>query len=644
MKKVIILLPILLIWITSFSQNNAQFISQTVPTLVEPGQSFQVILTYENTGNITWKSSTLHSLGSQNPQDNSTWGAGSGRIALSNDVTPGTQVTFTYSATAPSQEGFYIFQRKMVQDGVAWFGDFSPNVSILVKTASATPYIDPTTLNNKVMFGYQGWFGAAGDSSLVEEWRHYFANDDLDLPVIDFWPDLTEFDSDELYATGLILNNGSPANLPSAYNEKTVKRHMQWLSDYNLDGVFLQRFVNELADPRFKEFRNKVLNNVKAGTEQHGRVFAVMYDISSGANINRFDSLKQDWIDLVDAGITSSTNYLHHNGLPIISIWGIGFNHHGYNYSPAQAAALIDFLHNSPDPKYRATIMGGVPTNWRTRTGDSESHPDWQGVYESLDILSPWSVNRYNNNSTADGFRTQYLAPDNNYVNQLNSGGKDISYFPVVWPGFSWGNLEAFHGNPVNFNEVPRNGGDFYWRQAYNILDEGINMIYIAMFDEIDEGTAMFKCAPTQATVPNSNQFTSGQQFMSLDADGYNLPSDHYLKLADCTGRVLRGELALTVQQPDCYLSTGLLPILQTSNNEINIFNYDTWVKVEMLHKGIYSIEIFNVAGQKVLEQKIEITTKSIQQQVIDISSLEKGIYLFSVKYNNTKKVKKIIR
>ena len=64
---------------------------------------------------------------------------------------------------------------------------------------------------------------------------------------------------------------------------------------------------------------------------------------------------------------------------------------------------------------------------------------------------------------------------------------------PVIFPGFSWHNLKA----TLPLNQIPRNGGTFYWRQVYNAISAGCTMLYGAMFDEVDEGTAMFKMAPT---------------------------------------------------------------------------------------------------------------------------------------------------
>jgi hypothetical protein len=69
-------------------------------------------------------------------------------------------------------------------------------------------------------------------------------------------------------------------------------------------------------------------------------------------------------------------------------------------------------------------------------------------------------------------------------------------------------------------NQIPRRCGSFYWRQAHNALGAGATMIYNAMFDEVDEGTAMFKLAPTTDTV------LMLPHVVTQDADGCRLPND----------------------------------------------------------------------------------------------------------------------
>ena len=63
-------------------------------------------------------------------------------------------------------------------------------------------------------------------------------------------------------------------------------------------------------------------------------------------------------------------------------------------------------------------------------------------------------------------------------------------------------------------------------------------MLYIAMFDELDEGTAIFR---TTSDVP-------------VGAEGFvterELKSDHYLWLTGMIGKALRREILLTPQAP----------------------------------------------------------------------------------------------
>jgi hypothetical protein len=62
-------------------------------------------------------------------------------------------------------------------------------------------------------------------------------------------------------------------------------------------------------------------------------------------------------------------------------------------------------------------------------------------------------------------------------------------------------------------------------------------MLYVAMFDEMDEGRAIFKC---------SNDVPAGQTSKFVTYEG--LPSDFYLKLAGA--KMLRGAMPLAEKLP----------------------------------------------------------------------------------------------
>jgi hypothetical protein len=390
--------------------------------------------------------------------------------------------------------------------------------------------VDASTLTGKLMFGYQGWFACTNDGGPPNRWVHWFRSQ---VPAatnvtVDFWPDVSELDNDELFSTAMTLPSGQPARVYGAARSKTVLRHFRWMHDAGVDGVFLQRFTSELSDRAFFEWRNQVAYNVRAGAEAYGRVFAMMYDIS-GQNSNTLVTvLQNDWTYVAGTlRLTNSARYLRHRGRPVVAIWGLGFSDRPG--TAAQAQQVIDWFKAAG-----CAVMGGVPTSWRTLTGDSKTDAAWAGVYRSFDIISPWSVGRYSSESGADSFKTSRIVPD---LADANANGRD--YLPVIWPGFSWRNL---NGGPLN--QIPRNGGRFWWRQFYNAVSAGCTMIYGAMFDEVDEGTAMFKLAPTSAQLPAQGSF------VPLNIDGEALPSDWYLRLAGEAGKMLRGELPLSATRP----------------------------------------------------------------------------------------------
>ncbi|MBI3653975.1 MAG: DUF4214 domain-containing protein [Acidobacteria bacterium] len=117
------------------SLNDATFVSQTVLSTMTAGQTYSVTVVMRNSGTTTWTTAT-YKLGSQNPQDNTTWGLN--RVSPLSSTIPGANATFTFTITAPATAGNYNFQWKMF-DGSAFFGAASTNVAVSVTSSSSCP-------------------------------------------------------------------------------------------------------------------------------------------------------------------------------------------------------------------------------------------------------------------------------------------------------------------------------------------------------------------------------------------------------------------------------------------------------------------------------------------------------------------------
>jgi hypothetical protein len=445
--------------------------------------------------------------------------------------------------------------------------------SIFINKVHSQDIMDPTTLNNKIMAGYQGWFAADGDGA-GEGWRHWGGNPpSAESITIDFWPDMREYEPDELFPTNFFYADGTNAGLYSAYTPKTVDRHVKWMKDYAIDGVFVQRFIGNTLTLR--DLRDRVLQNVRFASEKHGRVFANMYDMSGGNPNTLVDNVIDDWIHLVDdLKITESPNYIHHNGRPVLSIWGLG---HREGITVQHATDIIQWLTVDAPEKYRVTLKGGIDNKWRSHSAE------WQAVYEKFEVISPWAVGRYSDNNGADNFRKDYIEPD-----LVRTKSKGIDYMPVVFPGFSWWNLK----DDATFNSKPRNGGKFLWRQFYNAMDAGCNMVYVAMYDEVDEGTAIFKL------VENDEQLPTTGRLIPLDYDGYELPSDWYLRLTGEATKMLRGEIDLTSIIPltatisDAKIVSQNVPTIMSPGATVSVSitvkntGKTSWTKADGFHLG----------------------------------------------------------
>ncbi len=385
------------------------------------------------------------------------------------------------------------------------------------------PAVDNTTFEGKVMFGYQGWFAHPEFESPNKTWFHWGNLSDVNGVLnVEMYPDMREYSSAERFRTGYTLPSGVMAPVFASANRATVMRHMKWVRDYNTDGVFLQRFISEYGNKNVMGYRDQVTEGVKAGCEKYGRVYAIMYDGMGGSTY--VANLKNDWMHLVDdLKVTESPAYLHHKGLPLVSLWGFTVRDAP---TSAELEDLINWFHNNPIPRYRASIKLGVDDNWFAST------QDWLDALGKVEVISPWSVGRYGKQSSYDTYVASQLSPSLKWCN-----ARGILYVPVIFPGFSWFNLKK---ETTLKNAIPRTGGNLFWLQSYGAINKGVKSIYIAMLDEVDEATAMFK------TAENASQAPAQRYWLNLDADGVALPSDWYLRCAGKTAEVLRKKIPNT--------------------------------------------------------------------------------------------------
>lgn len=385
-------------------------------------------------------------------------------------------------------------------------------------TGAVSNGVDTSTLAGKVMCGYQGWFNAEGDGA-HQGWVHWVKGPGTPAPEnikVDLWPDVSECGTNELFDTAFRFSNGTPARVFSSFTRETVLRHFAWMHEYGLDGAFVQRFASGLRHPTSLRHKNTVLAHCREGANREGRAYALMYDLS-GLGSNRVGEVMEDWRTLrTRMKLGEDPAYLKHRGKPLVAVWGIGFSD-DRQYTLDDGRKLIEFLKNDPEAG-GCSVMVGVPTRWREGGHDASTDPALQQVIQLADVVSPWVVGRLRNTNDIAQHAARVMKPDLAWCAERN-----LDYLPVVYPGFSWHNM---YGKTLN--DIPRLGGHFFWNQIIAARQAGASMLYVAMFDEVDEGTAIFKC---------TNE-PPGPNFVTYEG----LPSDHYLKLAGEAGKLLRGE------------------------------------------------------------------------------------------------------
>jgi hypothetical protein len=399
---------------------------------------------------------------------------------------------------------------------------------IALGTTSHAQTVDATTMTNKVMAGYQGWFRTPGDRPENHGWSHVFNGPPSAAKLaFDTWPDMSELSKSEKYpAPGFTYPDGSQAYLYSAQNPKTVLRHLQWMKQYGIDGVWLSEFCGHF--PGGNQERDttallQIMHNVMKAASTTGRTWAFMWDMSGFGprtpKADVYNIIINQWKKMVDEGVTSNSRYMHHNGKPVLLLWG--FFPDRPASQPEYMNPVIDFL--LAPGKYQATIVGGVDNTWRAK-----GTPQFQAMLMRMQGLQPWSVGR-RIKDPATGYSVQNIAEWAGDIEKCKAN--NVMFMPVFNSGT---HIAGPPPIPPAGPIVPRRMGNYLWEQFVAASATGtINSAFIAMFDEINEGTQIMKIEthpPTQAA------------FLTYDG----ATSDFYLRLVGAGAKMLREHTPIT--------------------------------------------------------------------------------------------------
>ncbi len=146
-----------------------EYVSNTVPSTMNPGQSYTVDVTFRNRG-VLWNSARNFRLGAVGDSDPFT---AFNRVSLPGEVGPGQTCTFTFTMTAPTTPGTYTTEWRMVRDGVTWFGATYSEQITVTGGDPLPPTVTDHPVSQTVAFGATASFTAlaSGSSPLSYRWQ-----------------------------------------------------------------------------------------------------------------------------------------------------------------------------------------------------------------------------------------------------------------------------------------------------------------------------------------------------------------------------------------------------------------------------------------------------------------------------------------
>jgi hypothetical protein len=398
-------------------------------------------------------------------------------------------------------------------------------------TGSSRDDVDTTSLKDKVLAGYQCWFNTPNDFR-DEGWLHWAKSRVMKSANFntDMWPDLTDYlSTSKVNAANVLTASGAQAKVFSSADIDAVETHFKWMRQHNIDGVFLQRFLksSNLATSGYSQWD---VANVREAAHLQGRIWAIEYDVSSISEANMLAYVQGDWNWLTSTtgfNLLSDSRYAHENGKPVVAIYGLGNKNNPDPATPllnGTALALINWFKNTKG----CYVWGGVPNDWLTEWNDppdSSNHTKAE-VYQAFNAIEAW----HSTNITGD-------------LNKIASvQGWNAEYWPIIWPGFSWSNEQYPKSGAGAFKD--RLQGDFYWGKIYGAINGSPGVarpLFVGMFDEYDEGTAIMKMADDHPNATNP-----GCSFI----DNQTMPSDWWLLLTAEAKAMMLGQRPLSSTKP----------------------------------------------------------------------------------------------
>lgn len=418
-------------------------------------------------------------------------------------------------------------------------------------TPSAVKY---KTFKGLVMAGYQGWFNTAGDWT-KRGWVHLNSNGGGFKPgatCVEYWPDLSEYT--KLYDTPLKMPDGSTAQMFSSADKETIDLHFKWMKQYGIDGAIVQRFKSAVeSNPSSKEMIGYMLEAAK----KYDRAIIIEYDLSGLGKDQDEQLIINDWNELAERyklyDPTVNPTYVWQDGKPLVGFYAVDMadaNKPDRYGSPKQYNHIFDSIIGRDGKVGQCSILAGVGYNWETGNGTNGAGDiaEWEPVLKRCSVISPWAVGRYKD-KTSFTARYSQIKADLKWCND-----NKIIYAPVAFPGFSWHNTKTTWKDGVPtfsddapYDQIPRNKGDFFWTELAAYVQWGVPSIFIAMFDEMDEGTCIFKCSHKAQTPIMSSDVNPDGKLLSYDDD---LPTGYYMFLAGSAAKWIKGATGYSSRRP----------------------------------------------------------------------------------------------